>query len=100
MAFFTACVVRGRAKAVVTRTGIHTVMGQMADLTTANPKKPTLITEELSTVVQYFTMIGIGMGLSCFVLAFILGYFWIDAIIFMIGVIIANVPEGIFKTNF
>lgn len=73
MAFFSAWVVRGEATAVVTRTGIHTVMGQMADLTAANPKNPTLITEEISTLVHYLTSIGIGMGLFCFILAFILG---------------------------
>ena len=66
----------------------------MADLTSATPKKETLITEEVSQFVHYFTIIGITMGLTCFILAFILGYFWIDAILFLIGVIVANVPEG------
>ena len=35
------------------------------------------------------------MGLIFFVAAFGLGYFWIDAIVFLIGVIVANVPEGL-----
>ena len=35
------------------------------------------------------------MGLSCFILAFLMGYYWIDAILFLIGVIVANVPEGL-----
>lgn len=95
MAFFSASVVRGQAKAVVTRTGIHTVMGQMADLTAANPKCDTLITTEVSRFIHLVTAIGIFMGLICFVIAFILGYFWIDAILFLIGVIVANVPEGL-----
>ena len=93
MAFFSACVVRGKAKAVVTRTviyylisrknflelhfdeiffqGIHTVMGQMADLTAANPKDETLITTEISNFVHISTLIGVGMGLFCFVVSFI-----------------------------
>jgi len=95
MAFFSACVVRGKAKAVVTRTGIHTVMGQMADLTAANPKDETLITTEISNFVHISTLIGVGMGLFCFVVAFLLGYYWIDAILFFIGVIVANVPESL-----
>ena len=66
----------------------------MADLTAANPKNETLITKEVSNFVHYFTIIGISMGMACFILAFILGYFWIDAILFLIGVIVANVPEG------
>ena len=69
-------------------------MGQMADLTAANPKEETLITKEISRFVHIVTLIGIVMGVVCFILAFLLGYFWIDAIMFLIGVIVANVPEG------
>ena len=70
-------------------------MGQMADLTAANPKRETMITREVSAYIHTFTMIGVAMGMVCFVLSFILGYFWIDAILFLIGVIVANVPEGL-----
>ena len=37
-------VIRGSGKAVVTRTGINTIMGETADLTAANAKADTLIT--------------------------------------------------------
>ena len=70
-------------------------MGQMADLTHANPKEETLITKEVSELMHILTIIGIIMGLFCFVLAFFLGYFWIDAILFLIGVIVANIPESL-----
>ena len=70
-------------------------MGQMADLTAANPKDETLITTEISKFVHISTLIGVGMGLFCFVVAFLLGYYWIDAILFFIGVIVANVPESL-----
>ncbi len=52
MAFYSTFVVRGTAKAVITRTGINTVMGQMADLTASNPKDETLITKELSQFIH------------------------------------------------
>jgi magnesium-transporting ATPase (P-type) len=52
MAFYSTFVVRGSARAVVTRTGINTVMGQMADLTASNPKDETLITRELSQFIH------------------------------------------------
>lgn len=52
MAFYSTSVVRGTAKAVVTRTGINTVFGQMADLTASNPKDETLITKELSQFIH------------------------------------------------
>ena len=46
-------------------------MGQMADLTAANPKDETLITTEISNFVHISTLIGVGMGLFCFVVSFI-----------------------------
>ena len=38
------------------------------------------------------------LGVSFFVIAFILGYHWLDAVIFLIGIIVANVPEGLLPT--
>ena len=67
----------------------------MQDLTTAGTKVNTLITKEISRFMHYLTLIGCTMGLSCFILAFLMGYYWIDAILFLIGVIAANVPEGL-----
>jgi sodium/potassium-transporting ATPase subunit alpha len=54
-----------------------------------------MITREISTFINYVTAIGVSMGLLCFILAFLLGYYWVDAILFLIGVIVANVPEGL-----
>ena len=38
------------------------------------------------------------LGVSFFIIAFILGYNWLDACIFLIGIIVANVPEGLLAT--
>ena len=56
--------------------------------------RETLITKELTGFIQLMTGVGLYMGVFFFILAFLLGYFWIDAILFLIGVIVANVPEG------
>lgn len=95
MAFYSTYVVRGSGKAVVTRIGINTVMGQVADLTATNYKADTLITREVSQFLHLVTAVGVGMAVIFFIIAFILGYFWIDAILFFVGVIVANVPEGL-----
>ena len=95
MAFYSTYVVRGSGKAVVTRIGINTMMGQVADLTAINHKAETLITREVSQFLHLLTVFGVVMATFFFVLAFIMGYFWIDAILFLIGVIVANVPEGL-----
>ena len=38
------------------------------------------------------------IGMVFFVVAFLLGYHWLDAFIFLIGIIVANVPEGLLPT--
>ncbi|KTF94441.1 hypothetical protein cypCar_00027006, partial [Cyprinus carpio] len=37
-------------------------------------------------------------GVSFFILSIILGYSWLEAVIFLIGIIVANVPEGLLAT--
>lgn len=95
MAFYSTYAVQGTAKAVVTRTGLNTIMGKMTELTADNPKAETLITREISRFLHLVTGIAIYLGLVCFIIAFLLGYFWIDCILFLIGVIVAGVPEGL-----
>ena len=38
------------------------------------------------------------LGVSFFVIALVLDYYWLDAVIFLIGIIVANVPEGLLAT--
>merc|ERR1711884_374344 len=38
------------------------------------------------------------LGVSFFILSFILGYNLIEAVVFLIGIIVANVPEGLLAT--
>ena len=68
-------------------------MGQMVDLTAANPKMATLVTREISQFVHVFTLVGVIMGIICMIISFLLGYFWIDAFLFCIGVIGKNIFE-------
>ena len=38
------------------------------------------------------------LGVTFFILSIILGYSWLEAVIFLIGIIVANVPEGLLAT--
>lgn len=38
------------------------------------------------------------LGVTFFVLSLVLGYSWLEAVIFLIGIIVANVPEGLLAT--
>ncbi len=80
---------------MVTRTGANTVMGKMTLLTENNRKRDTLITRELGRLIHILTGAGLSIASLFFILAFALGYFWIDAILFLVGTIVAVVPEGL-----
>ncbi len=79
----------------MTRTGANTVMGKMTILTEDNRKSDTLITRELSRLIHILTSAGLFLSSLFFVLSLVIGYFWVDSILFMVGTIVAVVPEGL-----
>ena len=53
---------------------------------------------EISRFIKVISSIAVALGVLFFVLGFIYGYNVIMNIIFMIGIIVANVPEGLLVT--
>ena len=53
------------------------------------------IAQEIEHFIHIITGVAVVLGVVFFILAFILGYHWLEAVIFLIGIIVANVPEGI-----
>jgi len=58
----------------------------------------TLIAQEITRSVFILTGIGIFISLLFFFISLILGFCWIDALIYLIGLIVACVPEGLLTT--
>merc|ERR1712142_893264 len=58
----------------------------------------TPIAKEIHHFINIITGVAVFLGVSFFIIAFILGYNWLDAVIFLIGIIVANVPEGLLAT--
>merc|ERR1712013_315172 len=54
--------------------------------------------KEIEHFIHIVTGVAVFLGVSFFIIAFILGYNWLDAVIFLIGIIVANVPEGLLAT--
>lgn len=48
--------------------------------------------------IKYIAVIAISIGVIFFVLGFIIGYPAITNLVFAIGIIVANVPEGLLAT--
>ncbi|XP_006038919.2 sodium/potassium-transporting ATPase subunit alpha-3, partial [Alligator sinensis] len=86
------------ARGVVIATGDRTVMGRIATLASGLEVGKTPIAVEIEHFIQLITGVAVFLGISFFVLSLILGYSWLEAVIFLIGIIVANVPEGLLAT--
>lgn len=98
LAFFSTNAVEGTARGIVINTGDRTVMGRIANLASGLDTGETPIAKEIAHFIHLITGVAVFLGVSFFILAFILGYHWLDAVIFLIGIIVANVPEGLLAT--
>ncbi|CAB1417533.1 unnamed protein product [Pleuronectes platessa] len=98
VAFFSTNCVEGTARGVVISTGDRTVMGRIATLASGLEVGRTPISIEIEHFIHIITGVAVFLGVSFFVLSLILGYSWLEAVIFLIGIIVANVPEGLLAT--
>merc|ERR1712158_321994 len=98
LAFFSTNAVEGTATGVVVNIGDNTVMGRIANLASGLETGDTPIAKEIAHFIHLITAVAVFLGVSFFIIAFILGYHWLDAVIFLIGIIVANVPEGLLAT--
>ncbi|CAL8111930.1 unnamed protein product [Orchesella dallaii] len=98
LAFFSTNAVEGTAKGIVVNCGDNTVMGRIAGLASGLSSGETPIAKEIQHFIHIITGVAVFLGVVFFLVAFILGYHWLDAVIFLIGIIVANVPEGLLAT--
>uniref|UniRef100_A0A915MUT8 Na(+)/K(+)-exchanging ATPase n=1 Tax=Meloidogyne javanica TaxID=6303 RepID=A0A915MUT8_MELJA len=98
LAFFSTNAVEGTATGVVVNTGDRTVMGRIAHLASDLDSGKTPIAREIEHFIHIITAVAVFLGVTFFIIAFILGYHWLTAVVFLIGIIVANVPEGLIAT--
>ena len=79
-------------------TGDRTVMGRIATLASGLEGGQTPIAAEIEHFIHIITGVAVFLGVSFFILSLILEYTWLEAVIFLIGIIVANVPEGLLAT--
>ncbi|XP_027194628.2 sodium/potassium-transporting ATPase subunit alpha-B-like [Dermatophagoides pteronyssinus] len=98
LAFFSTNCVEGTAQGIVINTGDRTIMGRIAHLASGLEMGETPIAKEIEHFIRIITGVAVFLGVTFFIIAFALGYEWLDAVIFLIGIIVANVPEGLLAT--
>ncbi|RMX45475.1 hypothetical protein pdam_00019733, partial [Pocillopora damicornis] len=98
LAFFSTNAVEGTCTGIVVQTGDNTVMGRIANLASGLGSGKTPIAVEIEHFIHIITGVAVTLGVTFFILSLILGYHWLTACIFLIGIIVANVPEGLLAT--
>merc|ERR1712001_195391 len=98
LAFFSTNAAEGTCVGIVVNIGDNTVMGRIAGLASGLASDETPIAKEIAHFIHIITGVAVFLGVTFFIIAFILGYNWLDAVIFLIGIIVANVPEGLLAT--
>ncbi|XP_046640615.1 sodium/potassium-transporting ATPase subunit alpha-B-like [Daphnia pulicaria] len=98
LAFFSTNAVYGTARGIVISIGDNTVMGRIAGLASTVETGRTPIAREIEHFIHIITGVAVFLGVSFFIIALFLGYNWLEAVMFLIGIIVANVPEGLLAT--
>jgi calcium-translocating P-type ATPase len=94
----SACV-GGEAKALVVHTGMHTELGRIAALTERVEIEPSPLERQVRRVAWLIAVVAVGAGLVFFPIGWLgAGLPLGDAVNFTIGLIVANVPEGLLPT--
>lgn len=90
--------ISGDAKALVYAIGMHTEFGNIARLTqtTAEPQSP--LQKEIARLSRWVALFAIFLGLVFFLIGRWIGLSFWENLVFAIGIIVANVPEGLLPT--
>ena len=91
-------VVSGQARGVVYATGMHTEFGKIAHLTQTAEEIPSPLQVEIARLSRMVAVLAGVLGLCFFMIGQAVGMpFW-GNLMFAIGIIVANVPEGLLPT--
>lgn len=98
LCFFGTDCDAGNGYGVVVRTGDGSAIGEIASGTINTETPDTLMKKELEDFVVIISIIACTIGIVFLVTSIAMGYKPLQAFVFTIGIIVANVPEGLLAT--
>ncbi len=99
LVFAGTTVLSGGGAMVVTATGMDTEIGRVAYLTQAIKAEASPLQKEIGNITKIVTFIAVALGAVFFFLGYIIaGLTFAESFLFAIGIIVANVPEGLLPT--
>ena len=90
--------VSGETKALVFATGMHTEFGKIAHLTQTAGEALSPLQKEVILLSRMVALLATALGVIFFFIGRALGLSFWENFIFAIGIIVANVPEGLLPT--
>jgi calcium-translocating P-type ATPase len=93
----TTCVA-GTATGVVYATGAHTELGRIAALSQRVRREESPLERQVRRVAWLIALVAVGVGLVFLPLGLLAGLTFGDAAVFAVGLLVANVPEGLLPT--
>jgi sodium/potassium-transporting ATPase subunit alpha len=98
LVFAGTLVVSGSGLALASATGMATEFGKIAHLTSAVESGLSPLQNEIHRATRILAVIAVTLGIFFFTLGFLIGRGFWHNFLFAIGIIIANVPEGLLPT--
>ncbi|NXA44115.1 ATP4A ATPase, partial [Eudromia elegans] len=98
IAFFSTMCLEGTATGLVINTGDRTIIGRIASLASGVENEKTPIAIEIEHFVDIIAGLAIFFGGTFFVVAMLIGYPFLRAMVFFMAIVVAYVPEGLLAT--
>lgn len=99
LVFAGTSVAMGSGKAVVYATGMDTEFGKIARMTQAVEEEESPIQQQMRRITKFVAALALSLGVVFFLLGqFVVKLPFSENLIFAIGIIVANVPEGLLPT--
>jgi sodium/potassium-transporting ATPase subunit alpha len=98
LAFFGTSCTFGDGLGIVVYTGDRTVIGQIANLAQSAQNTKTTLAVEVDRFIKIISIAAFIQGIATVILCLIYGYDMITIVIFTLGIIVANVPQGLLTT--
>ena len=99
LVFMGTTVAIGTGRAVVYATGMDTEFGKIAAMTQSVEEEESPIQLQMKRITKFVAVLALGLGVIFFLLGqYVVKLPFTDNLIFAIGIIVANVPEGLLPT--
>jgi calcium-translocating P-type ATPase len=88
----------GDGRALVYATGMQTELGRISALSERVGREESPLEQQVRRVAKIIALVAIAVGLAFLPLGLLAGLPFADALVFAVGLLVANVPEGLLPT--